>query len=141
LGGKVIESQVETVDIIPTLLQILGLSFPHRIHGKSLIPLIMGKIPGQERLAYSESYYPRYRYGWSELKSLRNSQYKYILAPKPEHYDIINDPKEYNNIYKQNITLGEKFNEKLKNLQEEMSAKGIEEKGPKKLMKNLEKNL
>ena len=133
LRGKVIESQVETIDIMPTLLQILDLSIPQEVQGKSLIPFILGKNLGQERLAYSESYYPRYHYGWSELKSLRSSQYKYILAPRPELYDVINDPKERKNIYDQNLSLGKEFEEKLKNLQKELSTKGIEEKGPQKL--------
>ena len=133
LGGKRVTVQVETIDIMPTLLKILELPVPHEVQGNSLIPLIMDKNPRQERLAYSETYFPRYRYGWSELKSLRSSQYKYILAPKPELYDIVNDPKEQNNIYKQNLKTGKKFEQKLKILQEEMSAKGIEEKGPQKL--------
>lgn len=139
--GKQVASQVETIDIMPTLIQILGLQFPHEVQGKSLIPLIMGKDKGQESLAYSESYFPRYRYGWSELKSLRSSQYKYILAPRPELYDIINDPKERKNIYKQNISVAKKFEQNLKSLQEEMSVKGIEERVPKKLDEDSRKKL
>lgn len=133
LGGKVVASPVETIDIIPTLLQILGSPVPLEVQGKSLIPLIMDENPEQERLAYSETYYPRYRYGWSELKSLRSLQYKYIQAPRPELYDLTKDPEELYNTYKQNLTIGKQFEQKLKNLQEEMSAKGVEEKGPQKL--------
>jgi len=133
LGGKQVTAQVETIDIMPTLLQILGLPVPQEVQGKSLIPLIMGKNQEAERLAYSETYFPQYRYGWSALKSLRSSQYKYIQAPRPELYDIIHDPKERYNMYKQNLKIAKKFEEKLKSLQEKMAAKGIEKRGPQKL--------
>ncbi len=133
LGAKKINARVETVDIMPTLLQILGLPLPSEVQGKSLLPLILDKHLNQERFAYSETYYPRYHFGWSELKSLQNSRYKYIQAPRPELYDIVNDPNELTNIYRQEIRIGKQFEEKLNSLLEKMSAEGIEEKGPQKL--------
>lgn len=133
LKAKKVDARVETVDIMPTLLQILGLPLPGEVQGKSLLPLILDRNSKQERFAYSESYYPRYHYGWSELKSLQNSRYKYIQAPRPELYDILNDPNELTNIYRQEIRIGKQFEEKLNNLLEKMSAEGIEEKGPQKL--------
>jgi arylsulfatase A-like enzyme/tetratricopeptide (TPR) repeat protein len=135
LSAKKVYTRVETVDIMPTLLQILGLPLPSEIQGESLLPLILDKGKGskQERFAYSESYYPRYHYGWSELKSLQNSRYKYIQAPRPELYDIVNDPNELTNIYREENGIGQQFEEKLNSLLEEMSAEGIEEKGPQKL--------
>jgi arylsulfatase A-like enzyme len=133
IGAKKVYTRVETVDIMPTLLQILGFPLPSEIQGKSLLPLILDNNSKQERFAYSESYYPRYHYGWSELKSIQNSRYKYIQAPRPELYDIVNDPNELTNIYRQENRIGKQFEEKLNSLLEEMSAEGIEEKGPQKL--------
>ncbi|MBA7644300.1 Lipopolysaccharide assembly protein B [subsurface metagenome] len=133
LKAKKVNVRVETIDIMPTLLQILGLPLPSEVQGKSLLPLILDKHSNQERFAYSETYYPRYHFGWSELKSLQNSRYKYIQAPRPELYDIVNDPNELTNIYRQEIRIGKQFEEKLNSLLEKMSAEGIEEKGPQKL--------
>jgi len=133
LKAKKVNARVETIDIMPTLLQILGLPLPSEVQGKSLLPLILDKHSNQERFAYSETYYPRYHFGWSELKSLQNSRYKYIQAPRPELYDIVNDPNELTNIYRQEIRIGKQFEEKLNSLLEKMSAEGIEEKGPQKL--------
>jgi len=133
LKGKLIEFQVETVDIMPTILQILGLPVPDEVQGKSFIPLITSESQSQERFAYSETYYPRYHYGWSELKSLRSLQYKYIRAPRPELYDLTLDPGERHNIYDQKLSVGRRFEQELKSLEEKMSAQGIEEKGPQKL--------
>ncbi len=133
LKAKKVNTRVETIDIMPTLLQILGLPLPSEVQGKSLLPLILDKHSNQERFAYSETYYPRYHFGWSELKSIQNSRYKYIQAPRPELYDIVNDPNELTNIYRQEIKIGKQFEEKLNSLLEKMSAEGIEERGPQKL--------
>ena len=133
LGGKRVDACVETIDVMPTLLQILGFPMPHEVQGQSLLPLIMENKSRQERFAYSETYFPRYHYGWSELKSLQNSRYKFILAPRPELYDILNDPQELYNIYAQEAKIGKQLEQRLKSLQEEMSAEGIEEKVPQKL--------
>jgi len=133
LGGRKIDECVETIDIMPTLLEILGFKIPPGVQGKSLLPLIMKKNLIHERLAYSETYFPRYHFGWSELISLRNSRYKYIQAPAPELYDIVDDPQELSNIYKQNIRQAKYFEQKLKVLHQEWSAQGIETKEPPKL--------
>lgn len=133
LEGKIVASRVETIDIMPTLLQVLGFPVPREVQGQSLIPLVLGKKSAEEHLAYSETYYPRYHYGWSELKSLRSSQYAYIQAPRPELFDLTKDPDEQNNIYGQNSALGKKYEQELKTLLDKTSAKGVEERGPQKL--------
>ena len=133
LKGKTIASQVQNVDLMPTLCEILDLPISENVQGESLLPLITGRKMKKERLAYSETYYPRYHYGWSDLKSLRTSKYKYILAPRPELYDLDLDPREQENIYEQNRPLAEKFAQELKALEEKMAQEGIEDKGPQKL--------
>ncbi len=133
LMGKTIESQVENVDIMPSILELLGLPIPREVQGKSFLSLILGEKGDQDRLAYSETFYPRYHYGWSELKSLRTPQYKFIQAPRPELYDLVNDPGELCNLLIRNPSLSTKFERDLKDFQNRMSAKGIENKGPEKL--------
>ena len=133
LGGKRVSARVQTIDIMPTLLQILGFPMPHEVQGQSLLPLIMESKSREARFAYSETHYPRYHFGWSELKSLQNSRHKFILAPRPELYDLLNDPQELYNIYTQDSRIGKELEQRLKSLQEEMSAEGIEEKAPQKL--------
>lgn len=131
--GQTIAAQVQNIDIMPTLCEILNLPVPQTVQGQSLLPLMVGRKLKQERPAYSETYYPRYHYGWSELKSLRTTKYKYILAPRPELYDLDLDPREQKNIYSQDKSLAEKFARELKTLEEKMSRKGIEKKGPQQL--------
>jgi tetratricopeptide (TPR) repeat protein len=49
-------------------------------------------------LSASESVYPKVNLGWSELRGIENDQFHFIHAPKPELYDVINDPHETENL-------------------------------------------
>jgi len=133
LRGKTVAAQVRNIDLMPTLCELLGLPEPGDVQGKSLLPLIAGRNAGPEREAYSESYYPRYHYGWSELKSLRTSRYKFIQAPRPELYDLSLDPREQSNIFGRESSLAERFARDLEKLENKLSRKGIADKGPQEL--------
>lgn len=50
-------------------------------------------------LGYAESYYPRLHYGWSELLAVQTARWKLIRAPRPELYDLREDPGETENVY------------------------------------------
>jgi tetratricopeptide (TPR) repeat protein len=69
------------------------------VRGVSLLPLLRGKSLPQRLVAYSESWYPRFHYGWSELKAMRTAEYKYIDVPDREFYRLSIDPGERNNLY------------------------------------------
>ena len=58
--------------------------------------------------AYSESLYPE-RLGWSPLRALRDRQFKLIVAPRPELYDLFDDPFETKNIYDDRRALAERM--------------------------------
>jgi arylsulfatase A-like enzyme/Flp pilus assembly protein TadD len=98
LQGRSSDRVSSLADILPTVCGMTGLSAPGRIQGESLIPAFDGRAKGTPPLAYSETYYPRFHYGWSELRSVQNDRYKLILAPVPELYDVINDPGEDKNL-------------------------------------------
>lgn len=131
--AKIIDVQVENVDIMPTLLDLLGIAVPKEVQGRSLAPLLAGSRAGDDRMAYSESYYPRYHYGWSELKSLRTASYQYIQAPRPELYDLVRDPMEMTNIFEQNSSLAERFIQEMKRIQERSPNQGDASKAPQQL--------
>ena len=134
LSGRVVEAQVQSVDMVPTILHMLGITIPEEVQGQSLLPLLLGKGGDNKELyAYSETFYPRYHFGWSELRSLRNSQFKYIEAPKPELYDLIRDPKEHQNILSSNPQIAERFKRKLTEMSELYAAEAAEQRGPQKM--------
>jgi arylsulfatase A-like enzyme/tetratricopeptide (TPR) repeat protein len=87
-----IADQVRIVDVLPTALELLGVPGPKDVQGVSLLPLARGERLGL--VAHSESWYPRYHYGWSDLQSVQDGRFKYIRAPRPELYDLASDPRE-----------------------------------------------
>lgn len=95
-GGRVVPSRVRLTDIVPTVLDMVGLPVPGQVEGESLVPLAGGK-KGRDRETYIETFYPRENYGWSELVGLVSGDWKYIRAPKPELYNLRTDPAETRN--------------------------------------------
>ncbi len=89
---------VSLVDIMPTMLEMANIPVPSLAQGKSLLPLLFKDQKNPEAFAYTETYYPRFHYGWSELTSIQNSRYKLIVAPRLELYDLEIDPQESTNL-------------------------------------------
>src|SRR5262249_34407318 len=80
------------VDVMPTVLDLLGLA-PMAVDGVSLIPAGREGHDLPERSVYAESMYAK-RFGWSPLRALRDGRFKLVDAPRPELYDLDNDPFE-----------------------------------------------
>ena len=95
-AGKVVETQVRSVDVAPTLAALAGTALSG-VDGESAIPLIRGGARRDPPPSYAETYYPKWHFGWSELRSVRVGDWKYIDAPKPELYDMRADARETRN--------------------------------------------
>src|ERR1700724_458435 len=96
-AGKVVEAQVRTTDIMPTILQLLGLRVPEKLDGASLSPLF-GHPEQSARAVFGQTDYPL-RFGWAPLRSVRKEGFKFIEAPNPELYDLRSDAAELHNKY------------------------------------------
>jgi arylsulfatase A-like enzyme/tetratricopeptide (TPR) repeat protein len=97
--SQVVESAVRLVDVAPTILEMIGLKGEAKgMQGRSLIDWIKGKTKS-DLDGLVETIYPRENFGWSELVGLVSSPWKFIQAPRPELYDLKNDPGERMNIY------------------------------------------
>ena len=96
--GTRIGAVTRTVDILPTVLDLLGLgdATPH-VAGRSLRKSFGGATLDEEP-AFAESLVPLIHYGWSDLRAVRDGRWKYILAPRPELYDLSRDPGERENL-------------------------------------------
>lgn len=93
---------VRSVDIMPTILEALGLPKQERIDGASLLAAFRGKTPPPNRPQYSESLLSEVGFGMAPLFAVRDGGFKYIRAPKPELYDLRNDPGELHNLFGSN---------------------------------------
>ena len=79
---------------MPTSLDLLGIAPPPGLAGASLVPLLTGDRQELGLEGYAEAMYPLHHYGWSDLRAMRAGRYKVIDAPRPELYDLQQDPKE-----------------------------------------------
>jgi arylsulfatase A-like enzyme/Flp pilus assembly protein TadD len=93
-------AQVSTVDILPTVLDVVGLAPQEGIDGRSLARALFDPAAPLGHSSYSETYFPRYHFGWQHLRSLRDDRYTYVDAPRPELYDRREDPGETRNVFK-----------------------------------------
>jgi tetratricopeptide (TPR) repeat protein len=96
-AGRTVDAQVRTTDIMPTILDLLGIAAPARLDGDSLEPLLAGIEPAP-RTVFGETDYPL-QFRWAPLRSVRKEGFKLIEAPKPELYDLHGDPGELRNQY------------------------------------------
>jgi arylsulfatase A-like enzyme/Flp pilus assembly protein TadD len=98
LPGRVIERQVASIDVMPTILDYLGLPTGKQVQGHSLLASLLEGKPPAEQFTYMETLYPKTSHGWSELRAVRVPGWKFIMAPTPELYDLRSDPGENQNL-------------------------------------------
>jgi len=94
--GKRIKSLVEIIDVFPTILDISNCSPSERCLGKTLVPLIEGKVNSHRESVLSEIYFmDSFNY------MLRTENYKYAVDGDGEGFllfDLENDPYERINL-------------------------------------------
>ncbi|MCK5377682.1 MAG: sulfatase-like hydrolase/transferase, partial [Acidobacteria bacterium] len=119
-AGTVAADPVSHVDLMPTILDAVGLPVPDDLEGTSLLPVILGHGDGLNREVYSESFYPLLHYGWAPLRSIRTDVYKLIDVPRPELYDLRNDRFEASNRATQDPQVVDDLRARLQRLRREM---------------------
>jgi choline-sulfatase len=122
MAGHRVADTVRSIDVLPTALELLGIRTTDRLEGTSVVPLMTGAKKELGLAAYSEAIYPRFHFGWSDLRALTAGRYKYVAAPRPELYDLQQDPHESTNIYAERQALGDRMGQELAALELRMSA-------------------
>jgi choline-sulfatase len=100
-AGATVTTPVQLVDVFPTILERTATPPPktgHRV-GQSLLSFLDG---GPTRPIYSETFYPRFHFGWSDLHSLIDGNDHYIRSPQPELFDLASDSGEKKNVLQDN---------------------------------------
>jgi choline-sulfatase len=101
-AGTRISAVARSVDVFPTLLDLSGVPAPKMTRapaGRSLASIARGAVTSVDEVpAFAESLTPRIHYSWSDLRSVREGRWKFILAPRSELYDLERDPGEQNNL-------------------------------------------
>ncbi|TXT64676.1 MAG: Sulfatase [Promethearchaeota archaeon] len=125
-GGKVVKSMLSNIDLLPSLIDLVGGKIGERIEGKSFIPILKGEKEEIHNKIYAEKTYHEI---YDPMRGVRTHKFKYIKnfkkldslyqIPKDimmdpsgkvmkersqeprameELYDLKNDPNEMNNL-------------------------------------------
>jgi arylsulfatase A-like enzyme len=124
--GKVLDGTVRTIDLMPTLFDFLDLDPPGGMQGISLKKQILNDLSPPEVDSYFETYYGRFFMGWSPLKGVQWNKWKYIQAPKPELYNLKEDPGELINLIEARPEIASSMEDRLKALISEYSNPSVE---------------
>ena len=103
-NGKVIQRQVRTLDIMPTVLDLCACPLPNGVEGVSLTPLWSGAEDQYNgTVAISERW--RNIGDISHIIAVRTNTFKYIWdinqPDQPQLYNLEADPDETRNVYRQ----------------------------------------
>jgi len=98
-AGKVYDGPVRAIDIMPTVLAAAGVAGGDQTQGENLLGALRGDVAPPESPQYCESLLSQVGFGMAPLHGVRLDGFKYIRAPRPELYDLRNDPKELDNLY------------------------------------------
>lgn len=99
-SGHSIAAPVQLIDVVPTIFERLGIKPPAKLPGRSLASFLVDD-KSEWRNVYSETWYPRFHYGWSDQHSLIDGRHHYIHSTRAELFDVEKDAAEKNNILEQ----------------------------------------
>ncbi|HSF19877.1 MAG TPA: sulfatase-like hydrolase/transferase [Vicinamibacteria bacterium] len=127
--GKRVRELVRIVDVVPTVLEALSVEAPSGLEGVSFLSA-SGEARIQDVEAYAETFVPRLHFGWSELTSLRRGNWKFVLAPRAELYDLDSDPEETRNLVESEASVVQEMEDELGRLKgaEDVRAGPVDER-------------
>jgi arylsulfatase A-like enzyme/Tfp pilus assembly protein PilF len=128
--GARLANRVRSVDIAPTILQVLNLQPPASIQGESLLGMMAGKRGSVDLPVYAETHYPKIHFNWSPLFTLLSGPYKYIEAPDRELYDLAGDRGETNNLAGSNSAVAGRLRTQLLAIQRRYGSAAAAAKEP-----------
>ncbi len=107
--GRVVHDQVCLVDVMPTVLDLLGMPVPEELDGVSLLRKVRDVRPS----ICIETLATMVMHGWAPLIGVRRQDHKFILAPERELYDLQRDPLEETNLHQSKAELAKELYQEL----------------------------
>jgi len=123
--GTVVSSSVRLIDVLPTMLEVLGLTLPQGIMGESLLPLINGSGPDRPMVAMT--YGPQAKL---DRRALVADGFKYIWTIEGdgrELFDLTDDPDELVNLVEKDPARANAMHERLLRELAETEGNGVAE--------------
>ena len=91
--GVVVPSRAATIDVLPTMMGLLGFGADPALLGRDLRPLMAARSAPSDPL-YGESLFGRLNCHWASLRSWVKDDWKLIVGSQPELYNLAQDPQE-----------------------------------------------
>ncbi len=119
--GCMPDVMAQQIDILPTIMDMMGWETPEGVQGRSLWPAIQGE-PMDDVPVFAESveggYQAKMVQRTSYVRSVRTRDWKFIarmgpLGDKFELYNLVDDPREMNNVHAEYPHIAGDFIEKL----------------------------
>ncbi|MEE9603798.1 MAG: sulfatase-like hydrolase/transferase, partial [Thermoguttaceae bacterium] len=107
--GKVIHDQVCLIDVMPTVLDLLGMAVPENLDGLSLLQ----EVSSVRTNINIETLATMTLHGWAPLIGIRSEEHKFVLAPQKEVYDLRGDPLEESNLHDSRPDLARRLYQEL----------------------------
>ncbi len=95
--GTVSSVPARHVDLVPTILDLVGAPAPGDLPGRSLVPALAGQ-DSSDRVSYFEAMSASLNRGWAPLGGVLAGREKFIDLPLPELYDLATDAGEQRNL-------------------------------------------
>jgi arylsulfatase A-like enzyme/Tfp pilus assembly protein PilF len=95
--GVTVSTPVRHVDLLPTVLDAIGVPAAENVSGTSLKDVLNGK-EDTDRPSYFEAMTAAVTRGWAPLRGVMAGREKYIDLPIAELYDLAADATETNNV-------------------------------------------
>jgi arylsulfatase A-like enzyme/Tfp pilus assembly protein PilF len=111
--NRLLRQKVSLTDIMPTILDFLQIPRPAASGGKSLLPAMNNAIL-PDRDIFVESRFAQEAFGCAPIQGIIQKNFKYLDLPKPELYDLQNDPKERKNLVSRSAASSQKIKKSLK---------------------------
>jgi arylsulfatase A-like enzyme len=102
LKPHVVDDQVTTMDIVPTITDLLRVPDKQPVEGTSLIPELLGTQRDPGRVTFHEFFLPEFAYRGKDpldTVSARNSKYNLILNRAKGTYELYTWPTDYFEIH------------------------------------------
>ena len=97
--GRQVEGLISSVDLVPTMLSLIGQPVPPGVQGQDMSGLARGKVDKGRDYVFMENIPYPYKREKGEERCVMDERYKLILSTHrpPELYDLKEDPREVDN--------------------------------------------
>lgn len=109
-GGRRVPGQVTTLEVMPTVLDLVGIEPNPEIQGRSLLPIVGGSLPARELV-----------YIGGGLEKLRTAQWSVLFNQQGpvRLYDLRTDPGERRDVLSRHRELATSFHQQYREIQDQ----------------------